>query len=678
MIVRPAVGCLLLGMVFTSAGLADEAGSLRLVPFPKEVKIDAGRFALGRPLVIETPGPLAGAVGTILVPEWRRAGLAPPKVQPSGAARQVVRIGTAATTNRPDLPAPERPGTEAYRLLVSPEVIQVTATATPGLLHGLATLAQLVRANRRDGSIACVAIRDWPSIRWRAFQDDITRGPSTRLCGLKRDVARGAMLKLNVFTYYMQDQFAFSKHPLLGPKDGSLTPGELKALVEQARPLGVDVLGNQQSFAHMEHTLAHPEYAHLKEDERTLSPVREGTYQLLDDLYSDVMPILPFEFFNVCCDETWGLGTKGPSQALAEQIGPGGVYVRHIRRVYDLVHGKYGKRMMIWGDVILHHPDKLDQIPKDVVMLTWGYAPRESFEDQIVPFARSGYEFFVCPGVSNWSRVLPDFRAAAVNIRNFVRDGAKHGALGVLNTSWDDDGENLNAPNWYGFAWGAECAWNASGTPREDFDRRVGAVLFGEPGEHFGKAIRLLSDPRVSGMKNRAFWADDFAPIRAGAGKPAVERVAIVRQAMEELEACRADATVDADLLDAVRFGARRMELVYRRQLDRVAATDAYQQALDGAAEEAPGKVDLAIEAIRRDRDAYAELRARWRQLWLGENKPYALVWSLERYDRVIGQYDQVLAKLAAARRAAVEGKPLPSAGDVRLDAGREIKESQP
>ena len=120
-----------------------------------------------------------------------------------------------------------------------------------------------------------------------------------------------------------------------------------------------------------------------------------------------MLPLLPFPFFNVCCDETWGLG-KGPSKARAEEIGVGALYVEHILRVRDLVTEHYGKRMRMWGDIILQHPDKLDQVPKDTVMLTWGYGPRDSFEDQIIPFAQSGYEFFVCPGISNWSRILPE------------------------------------------------------------------------------------------------------------------------------------------------------------------------------------------------------------------------------------------------------------------------------
>ena len=128
-----------------------------------------------------------------------------------------------------------------------------------------------------------------------------------------------------------------------------------------------------------------------------LSPVNEESYRLLDDLYSDMIPLLPFEFFNVCCDETWGLGT-GPSKPLADQIGVGGVYVRHMRRVHDLITGKYKKRMMMWGDIILTHPKDLESIPKDTIMLTWGYDPRASFEDQIVPFAKSGYAFLRVPG----------------------------------------------------------------------------------------------------------------------------------------------------------------------------------------------------------------------------------------------------------------------------------------
>ena len=42
------------------------------------------------------------------------------------------------------------------------------------------------------------------------------------------------------------------------------------------------------------------------------------------------------------------------------------------------------------------------------------------------------------------------------------QDGVKYGAMGMLNTSWDDRGEEFFSYTWYGFAWSAECAWHPS------------------------------------------------------------------------------------------------------------------------------------------------------------------------------------------------------------------------
>lgn len=646
---------------------ADEATALRLVPFPKQVELGVGRLSLDHVRVIELPAAVGTAARLFVMDELARAGQDQVEVRVATGSEFLVRALHSANEGIPAPSLRSDAGEEEYALRVTSNGVAIVARAVPGLIHGLATLGQLVRANRLDGAIPCVAIHDWPSIRWRAFQDDITRGPSTKFSELKRDMARGAMLKMNVFTYYMQHQFAFTKHPLLGPKNGSLTVEELSGLVEHGKPLGVEILGNQQSFAHMQHTLAHEEYAHLKEDDRTLSPVHEGTYELLDDLYSDVLPILPFGMFNVCCDETWGLGTKGPSKELADEIGSGGVYLRHIRRVHDLVHGKYGKQMMMWGDVILNHPDKLDQIPKDVIMLTWGYGAKESFEDQIVPFAESGYEFFVCPGVNNWRRVLPHFTMATTNIHNFVRDGAKHGTIGVLNTSWDDDGENLNGPNWYGFAWGAECAWNGSTTSLDDFNRRIGAVLVGEPGEDFGLAVEALSTPGVCGMMNRQFWEVAKGLVRPNTAKTPEGNLKVVRKAIEHLDTCRKAATVDTDLIDSLLFGARRMEHYFQSHNDRIVAAKAYERALHNNRAEALADLDRAIGAVSRTADGYRELRDTWQTLWHRENKSHALDWSLARYDQAIGRCDDLLARLGEARKAVEAGEPLPTANELGL-----------
>lgn len=668
---------LTLPLIHLSAQAAeDRSAELRLVPFPKEIAVTDGEFDLNRPSTLNCPADIAERLGPTIAAELNRAGLPQPKLKPArggptGSTRTFIWSSSPLDSPQ-ELAVPEGESPERYALQITPDAVVCTAASDAGLFYGVQTVAQLIRANRRGTSLPCLVIADWPSLRWRCFQDDLTRGPSSRLETLQREVALGAGLKMNLFTYYMEHQFAFQKHPLIGPKDGSLEPGELQALVEFGRQRWLDILGNQQSFGHFEDILQHEPYKDLAETPSLLSPVKEESYQLLDDLYSEVCPLLPFPWFNVCCDETWGLGT-GPSKPLADKIGVGGVYVAHIRRVHDLLKGKHQKRMMMWGDIILEHPDHLREVPSDTIMLTWGYGARESFDDQIEPFARSGYEFFVCPGVSNWNRILPDFAVATTNIRHFVRDGVKYGTIGMLNTAWDDDGESLNATQWHGYAWGAECAWNASTTDPEVFNRRVGAVLFGEPGDHFGQAIALLGQthalPGMRGMNNQRFWQDDFLPkapeaaIRATADR----LLALVRPAIEHLEACRKEATVNADLLDSFLHGARRMELIGQRMLDGCEAVNRYGDAAGKPPGEGLAELDKILALVRTNRDAHAALGKEFERLWLAESKPHALDLTTRRYAEMVARYDALLAALTSARAAAARGETMPSPEEIGL-----------
>ena len=672
-----------LTLIAASAVAEDDqaARKLRLIPFPKRVDLGKGRLVLRRDMRLLV-GPQQGAsfAASLLRDEMEaRLGWAPAVEEGSArvdnATHYVLLCSGGQKMPVKSLAPPADRGDEAYALSVTPERLLIQANSRRGLLWGVQTAKLLIRGNRRDGAIPALTITDWPSLRHRGFQDDLTRGPSSLLSTLQHEVALGSEVKQNFFTYYMEQQYAFKKHPLIGPEDGSLKPEELRQLVTYAEPYGLDIIGNQQSFGHFYHILKHKEYAHLRETSSILCPTKEESYKLLDDLYSEHVPLLPFPMFNVCCDETHGLG-KGPSKTLADEIGVGGVYARHMRRIHDLLKDKYGKRMMMWGDIILRHPEHLKEIPKDTVMLTWGYSARASFEGQIVPFAESGYEFFVCPGVSCWSRILPDFSCATTNIRNFVRDGAKHGALGMLNTSWDDDGENFFAPNWHGVLWGAECSWNASATDLDDFNRRIGAVLFGETGDHFGQAVALLAKthalPGFDRMMDRRFWKIDIGecPVSEAVSRAQAQALLdIVRPAIEHLRQAKRDAQTNAHILDYFLFGAQRMELIGQRAHDALDAAAAYGRAVQPGTDRAAAQrlVSEALSKLTALRDAHAALKAEYERLWRQENKPYALSGVQDRFDRAVAKYDGIAKKLSNASAALGSGKPLPDAKSVGL-----------
>lgn len=670
--------------LFVAGSLGAEAPSahdLRLIPYPKSVRMDEGVFRLEGHLRVTTgKNPADRFAAQELCREiLARAGIkAEISAERPSRARELhslhLRVVGASLQQPGSLPLKTGKGDEAYALRISPSGVMIESPASRGLFYGVQTLKQLIRANGAEGAIPCLVIEDWPSLRYRGFQDDITRGPSPLLETLKREIRLGAEVKQNFFTYYLEHQFAFAKHPEIGPENGSLTPQELKELVRYAEQYHVEIIGNQQSFGHFEDILRHDRYAHLRETPSLLCPTMEESYELLDDLYSEQIPLLKSEFFNVCCDETWGLGT-GPSKSVAERIGVGEVYARHMQRVHVLIKNKYGKRMMMWGDIILQHPEHLKEIPKDTLMLTWGYDARDSFESQIVPFARSGYEFFVCPGVSCWRWILPDFSVAVKNIRNFVRDGAVHGAAGVLNTTWDDDGENFFNYNWHGVFWGAECAWNASKTDIDAFNRRFGSVLLGEQGDHLGKAIEALSKthrlPGYDGMRNGRFWQVNLERLSnapATVRSEAKELLRILEPAIEELLAAQADAKLNGDIIDFLLFGAERMKLIATRTLDFLESMEKYRRASTLAAGSAEAKKLLAdaTAKIVAVRDAHSRLRARYSELWLRENKPYALDVIQKRFDGVITGYGSLLEKLESAADALSEETKLPPLSEIR------------
>ncbi len=85
----------------------------------------------------------------------------------------------------------------------------------------------------------------------------------------------------------------------------------------------------------------------------------------------------------------------------------------------------------------------------------------------------------------------------------------------------------------------------------------------------------------MKGMMNARFWEEDVPPMQSVAkSRAAAQRLlSIVRPAIEHLEACRKDAVVNAELLDAFLLGARRMELIGQRTLDGLRAAEAYAQA---------------------------------------------------------------------------------------------------
>ena len=153
---------------------------------------------------------------------------------------------------------------------------------------------------------------------------------------------------------------------------------------------------------------------------------------------------------------------------------------------------------MMWADILLQHPEVIDEIPEDICFLNWNYSATPP-EANVETFAKLGRSQIVCPGTSTWNRLCEDVDKEEQNISLMAQYGYQHGAAGILNTNWGDWGNPCSLElAMYGLVLGAEKAWSVA-TPIDDsFYRSVDALLYRQPG-----AMALLKQvSRLHGLIN--------------------------------------------------------------------------------------------------------------------------------------------------------------------------------
>ncbi len=671
------------------------AQELKLVPEPKQVERRDGLFRAGAGLRIVLGAAHAKddrVAAEMLSDEIRAAtgrkapittALALPE---SSGVIYLSRAGDDRSLRRKlaarGLAVDEEFDDEGYVLEADAKRIVVAARTGQGLFYGVQTLRQLLRREERAGKTAAlvcpaVRIKDWPTMRWRGVHDDISRGPVPTLEYAKQQIRTVAEYKLNLFALYIEHVFDYESQPVVAPKEGALTAAEIRELVAYAKRYYVTLLPEQQAFGHLHHVLKFELYSDVAETPHghVLAPVNEKSYALIKDMYAELVPLFPGPFFHIGADETWELGT-GQSKARAEAAGLGRVYLEHLKRVAEIMQ-PYHKRLLFWGDIAVRYPELLDILPKEMIAVPWAYDPRPSFDAYLKPFKDAGLEMIVSPGANNWNRIFPDLDAALVNIRNLARDGQKFGALGLLNTTWRDDGEALFAMTWPALVFGAACAWQPGESSIQTFQDRYDWAFYRNDDAAFrdalanlAKAQALLKSQGLGGAMDGAFWLDPFSEAGARYTERALpvahELRLAAEQALASLYQNRAKARAHADTLDALIFAALRldalgMKIQFAAEISRF-YRDAYENRGDRA------RVNRNLHEITGTngrledlRDSATRLRALYADLWRKENRPYWLGNVLVRYDNLASLYQAKVERMHAVQALFHDAGTLPA-----------------
>lgn len=356
---------------------------------------------------------------------------------------------------------------QGYRLSVSEKGIYLCAGDESGLRYGLDTLEQILK--QAGDEVECLTIYDYPILKQRGLMLDISRGKVFTGEYLTKLTELLSALRYNVLQLYVEHTFGFKKHPEICEGSDPITAEDIRILQEKCKEKGIQLQANLQSLGHCRRLLTRKAYRGLAESDMywSLNLASEEVTELLDDLYGEYLPLFENEYFNAGLDEPYDIGAgknKGSGKTEEE------LYLEYVLKIHALA-AKYGKRIMIFGDVFCRNPELFSKLPKDIICLDWIYDPKERYGTPEILY-NSGVLYWVCPGTGNWNTLFPRLDGAITNVVNLVREGCEHRAQGMLLTDWNDHGAYTQpAPGYYIYVYGAAAAWHGKDPGSEYVDR---------------------------------------------------------------------------------------------------------------------------------------------------------------------------------------------------------------
>jgi len=607
--------------------------SLCLLPAPRQLIRTAGVYPLAdqRLIWLDVPNPAAwrGAVArwqkrlqALLGLNW--------EITASGAVPDQIGVEVRLATHARHA--------EAYELAITPAGIYLSAADEAGGFYGLCTLTQILEQAGRQ--LPCLRISDWPDFPARGVMLDISRDKVPTLETVCALVDRLAGWKINQFQLYTEHTFAYRRHPEVWAEASPFTGQEILELDAFCRERHVELVPNQNSFGHMTRWFKHPRYQALAEtlDEIatpwwpnspripaggfSLCPLDPGSLALMTGLYDELLPHFSSRLFNIGCDEAVDVGL-GRSQSECAQRGQGRVYLDFVLSLYRDVRAR-GRRLQFWGESILHHPELIPDLPRDLIALEWGYEANHPFDAHCAQFAAAGIPFYVCPGTSSWCSIAGRTDNALGNLRSAAENGLKHGAVGYLITDWGDGGHWQVLPvSYLGYAAGAAYAWAFEANRSLDLARAVGIHALHDVTGRAGEALYALGN---------VYQAIGFEPDNASALWQLMQQT---QTRVREYEALlqpevlnRTMAAIDAagQLLASAEMSGPEADLI-RRELDQTAQLLRHAvrlaQFMLGTGERRGPELDRELQEIITVHE----------QLWLARNRPGGLTDSVARFE---------------------------------------------
>ena len=536
----------------------------------------------------------------------------------------------------------------------------IEAADAAGAFYGRTTLAQLARVH--DGRLPVGTVRDWPDLSERGVMLDISRDKVPTMETLFALVDRLAEWKVNQVQLYSEHTFAYADHEVVWRDASPMTAEEIDALDAYCADRHIELVPNQNCLGHMNRWLLHDEYRHwrwtptgyvmmgMRRPPSTIEPTEPRVARPGARAARRAAPAL----LRPAVRERRSRRAVGAARASASTTTSSGS-----RTLPRRFRSSTAARCSIWGDILAGDPDRLGELPGRRHRLRVGLRRRApvggaSRRVRGARASRCGSR----PGRRAGSRssAAPPTCAPTAPRRSTPR--VAHGAGGMLNTDWGDNGHLQYLPiSDPGLAYGAAVGGARRRTGPRSRRRAVDALLrrpAGVLGEtSSGSATCTYGSRRRCGTCRRSCCTLYWPQLDLGRGP-------LKGVAAEEYDAVEAD-------LDALRGRDSTPSPPTRRMpplvLDELRNAIALVRVLY-APTPAPASLSAArwppVDALTR-RALADELRpviAEHERLWLARNRPGGLRDSRAWLEHLLGCYETGVDRSRLVRPAVARGRP--------------------
>ncbi|MCR5153294.1 MAG: beta-N-acetylhexosaminidase [Lachnospiraceae bacterium] len=394
---------------------------------------------------------------------------------------------------------------EKYEIRIDEKNVVLSAETSAGILYGVQTLRQLFE--QCGATVPGMEIEDHPVLKTRGFFHDATRGRVQLLDYYKKLADKAAFYKLNQLQLYVEHTYMFRDFSEVWRDDTPLTAEDILELDAYCKSLLIELVPSLATFGHLDKVLKTKSYASLCEledsdkerftfggrmEHHTLNISDPESWNFVEKMLKEFMPLFSSKKFNLCGDETFDLG-KGKSKVLADEVGTHRMYVDFVKKICNFLI-ENGRQPLFWGDIIVGSPELFKELPEEAICLTWGYAENEHFHNAETMHS-VGAKQYLCPGVHGWRHLINRLKPAYENISRMCSYALKYEALGLLNTDWGDYG-HISDPAFStaGLIYGAYGAWCGKLPEREELNKRISLTEYGDKTGTFTGLVSDLGD----------------------------------------------------------------------------------------------------------------------------------------------------------------------------------------